>query len=88
MMTEAVQRGCAQDAMSDFEELKKVTEDCSKGQAREQEITKNREIHPREGKRDPEWTKRYVWGPLRRRRSRRMNLDETFRLPSLFTWRC
>ena len=88
MMTETVQRGCVQDAMPDFEELKKLTEDRTKGQVREQEITKIREIHPREGKRDPEWTKRYVWGPLSRRRSWRMNLDETFRPPSLFTWRC
>ena len=88
MMNETVQRGCVQDAMPDFEELKKSTEDCSEGQVREQEITEIREIRPREGKRDPEWTKRYVWGPLSRRRSWRMNLDETFRPPSLFTWRC
>ncbi len=88
MMNRSVQYGCAQDAMPDFEELKKVTEDRTKGQAREQEISKIREIHPREGKRDPKWTKRYMWGPLSRRRSRRMNLDETFRPPSLFTWRC
>ncbi len=87
MRNGSVQHGCAQDALPDFEELKNVTEDCSQGQVREQDITKNREIHPREGKRDPEWTKRYVWGPLSRRRSLRMNLDETFRAPSLFTWR-
>ena len=45
MMNESVQQGCTQDAMSDFEELKKLTEDCGKGQLREQEITKIREIH-------------------------------------------
>ena len=45
MMNESVQQGCAQDAMPDLEELKKLTEDCSKGQLREQEITKIREIH-------------------------------------------
>ena len=88
MRNGSVRRGCAQDAMPDFDELKKLTEDCSKGQVHEQDITKVQEIHPREGKRDPEWTKRYVWGPLSRRRSQRMNLDETFRPPSLFTWRC
>ena len=88
MMNGSVQHGCAQDATPDFEELKESTEDCCKGQVRGQEITKVQEIHPREGKRDPEWTKRYVWGPLSRRTSRRLNLDETFRPPSLFTWRC
>ena len=88
MRNGSVQHGCAQDAMPDFEELKNVTEDCNQGQLREQEITKIREIHPRERKRDPEWTKRYVWGALSRRRLWRMNLDETYRPPSLFTWRC
>ena len=88
MMNGSVQHGCAQDAMPDFEEVKKLTEDCNKGQVREQDITKNREIRSREDKRDPKWTKRFMQGPLSRRRSRRMNLDETFRPPSLFTWRC
>jgi len=88
MRNGSVQHGCTQDVMPDFEELKKLTEDGSQGQVHEQEITKIREIHSREGKRDPEWTRRYVGGPLSRRRSRRMNLDETFRAPSLFTWRC
>ncbi len=88
MMTESVQHGCVQDAMPDFEELKKSTEDCSEGQVREQEITEIREIHSREDKRDPEWTKRFVHGPLGRRWSRHLNLDETYRAPSQFTWRC
>ncbi len=88
MMNETVQRGCAQDAMPDFEELKKLTEDRTKGQVREQEITEIREIHSRENKRDPERTKRFVKGPLSHRWSRRMNLDEAYRAPSLFTWRC
>ncbi len=88
MMNESVQHGCVQDAMPDFEEQKKLTEDCSKGQARGQEITKIREIHSREHKRNPECTKRFVAGPLRGRWLRHMNLDETYRAPSLFTWRC
>ncbi len=88
MMTKSVQHGCVQDAMPDFEELKKSTEDCSQGQVRGQEITKNREIRPRQDKRDPERTKRIVQGPLSRRWWRRLNLDETFRAPSHFTWRC
>ncbi len=88
MVNRSVQDECAQNAMPDFEELMKLTEDCTKEQTREQEITKIREIHSRQDKRDVERTKRYVWGPLSRRRSRRMNLDETFRPPSLFTWRC
>ena len=88
MMNETVQRGCAGDAMPDFEELKKLTEDCSKGQVRGQEITKIQEIRSREDKRDPERTKRFVGGSVSRRWSRRMNLDETYRAPSLFTWRC
>jgi hypothetical protein len=88
MMNESVQQGCAQDAMPDLEELKKLTEDCSKGQLREQEITQIREIHSREDKWDADSRKRIVQGPLSRRWSRPMNLDETYRAPSLFTWRC
>ena len=88
MMTETVQRGCVQDAMPDFEELMKLTEDGTKKQVRKQEITKIREIHSRQDKRDPERTKRFVEGPLSHRWSRRINLDETYRTPSLFTWRC
>ena len=88
MMNETVQRGCAQDAMPDFEELTKLTEDCGMGQVRGQEITKNRELHSREDKREPELRKPIVQGALSRRWSRRMNLDETYRTLSLFTWRC
>jgi hypothetical protein len=73
--------------MPDFEELMKLTEDGTKEQDREQEITKIRETHSRQDKRDAERTKRFVQGPLSRRWSRRMNLDETYRTPSLFTWR-
>ena len=87
MMNETVQRGCVQDAMPDFEELKKLTEDCSKGQVRGQEITKFREIHSRQDKRNAERTKRFVGGRISHRWWRRLNLDETYRAPSLFTWR-
>ena len=41
-----------------------------------------------EDKRDAERTKRFVEGRLSLRWSRRMNLDDTYRAPSLFTWRC
>ena len=88
MMTETVQRGCVQDAMPDFEELMKLTEDGTKKQVREQEITKIREIHSRQDKRDPERTKRFVGGRLSHRWWRHLNLDETYRAPSHFTWRC
>ena len=74
--------------MPDFEELKKLTEDGTKKQVHEQEITKIREIHSRQDNRDPQRTKRFVGGRLSRRWSRRLNLDETYRAPSLFTWRC
>ncbi len=87
MMNRSVQHGCVQDPMPDFEELMKLTEDGTKEQDREQEITKIRETHSRQDKRDAERTKRFVQGPLSRRWSRRMNLDETYRTPSLFTWR-
>ncbi len=88
MMNETVQNEYAQDAIPDFEELKKLTEDCGKEQVREQEITNIREIHPQKDKRNPECTKPFVAGPLSGRWWRRMNLDETYRAPSLFTWRC
>ena len=87
MMNRSVQLECVQDAMPDFEELKKLTEDATKEQVRKQEITKIREVHSREEKRDPDRTKRFVEGSLSRRRRRLMNLDETYRAPSLFTWR-
>ncbi len=87
MMNGSVKHGWAQDTMPDFEELKKLTEDCSQGQAHEQGITEIREIHSREEKRDAELRKQISQGRRRRRRSQRMNLDETYRAPSLFTWR-
>ena len=84
MMNETVQNERTQVVMPNFEELKKLTEDCSQGQVHEQGITEIREIHSREDKREAELRKRISQG--RRRRSQRMNLDETYRAPSLFTW--
>ena len=88
MMNRSVQHECVQDAMLDFEELMKLTEDGTKKQVREQEITKIREIHSRQDKRDLERTKRFVGGRLSHRWWRHRNLDETYRAPSHFTWRC
>ncbi len=88
MMHELVQHECAQGVMPDFEELKKLTEDCSQGQVREQGITNIREIDSRQDKRNLELRKRFAQGPFSRQWSRLMNLDETYRAPSLFTWRC
>ncbi len=48
----------------------------------------NKTVQAREDKRDAERTKRFVKGHLSRRWSRRMNVDDTYRAPSLFTWRC
>ncbi|MCH9027714.1 MAG: hypothetical protein IIA05_11480 [Proteobacteria bacterium] len=87
MMNETVRFERTQIVMPDFEEQKKLTEDCSQGQVREQEITEIREIHSREDIRDAKLRKRISQGRRRRRRSQRMNLDETNRAPSLFTWR-
>ncbi len=88
MMIETVQRGYVKDAMPDFEVMKKFMENDGKVGICEQEIPEIREIHSRDDKQDPKLRKRFVQGPLSRRRSRHMNLDETFRMPSLFTWRC
>jgi len=41
-----------------------------------------------EDKRHAERTKRIVEGRLSRRWPRCMTLDDTYRAPSLFTWRC
>lgn len=87
MMNVAVQQGCARDTMLDFEELKKLTEDRSRRQVREQGLIKDREIHPQENKRDPERSIRFVESPLSDRWSRRMKLDETYRVLTLFTLR-
>jgi len=45
-------------------------------------------VQTREEKRHTERTKRFVEGSLSRRWSRHMNVDNTYRAPSLFTWRC
>ena len=87
MMTESVQRGCARDEISDFEVIKRLMEDGSKGTVRKQEITKNRENHALQDKRNVEREKRFESDRLNRQWWRRMNLDETYRAPSLFTWR-
>ena len=88
MMNRSVQHECVQDTMPDFEELMKLTEDGTKKQVREKEITMIREIHSRQDKRDLERTKRFVGDRLSHRWWRRLNLDETYRAPSHFTWRC
>ncbi len=88
MMVEMVHHGCVQDAMPDFEVMKKFMEDDGKVGICEQEISEIREIHSREEKRDSALRKRCVRGLINHRWSRLMNLDETHRMPSLFTWRC
>ena len=87
MMIEMLQHERAQDAIPKIEALKKLTEENEKEQVREQEITKNREIHSRQDKRAAERTKRFVGSRLSRRWSQYPNLDEAYRAPSLFTWR-
>jgi hypothetical protein len=76
-MNKMVQHDFEQDAMTDFEVMKKIMEDDS-----------IRKIHSPEEKRHPERTKRFVEGPLRRQWSQRMNFNDTCCAPSLFTWRC
>lgn len=88
MMNEFVQQECVQDAMPDFEKLIKLTEDGSRGQARAQDIARIHESHWRQDRWDRDRTNRIVHGALSRRWSQRLNLDETYRMPSLFTWRC
>ena len=88
MMNRSLQHGCVQDAMLDFEVMNKFMEDDSKRTNCEHERTKTRKTHSRQDIRDAEPTKRFVQGPLTRRWSRPMNLDETYRAPSHFTWRC
>jgi hypothetical protein len=41
-----------------------------------------------ENKRHAERTNRFAEGRVSRRWPRCMNLDDTYRAPSLFTWRC
>ena len=88
MMNETVRYGRTQVVMPDFEELKQLTQDCSQGQLREQGVTQIQETHSRQDKRYAVLRKRILQGPLSRRWSRHMNLDESYRAPSLFTWRC
>jgi hypothetical protein len=88
MMIETLQHGYVQDTMPDVEVMKKFMEDDGKVGICEQEIPENREIQSREHKRDPKLRKLFVHGPLRHRWSWHMNLDESHRTPSLFTWRC
>ncbi len=87
MMNETVKYERTQVVMPDFEELNTLTKDCRQGQVREQGITRIREIDSRQDKRNPECAKQFLAGLLSSRWSRRMNLDETYRAPSLFTWR-
>ncbi len=87
MMNRSVQHGYEQQVLPDFEELMKLTEDGTKEQVREQGITKFLENHSQQDKRGPERTKRFESSRLNRQWWQRMNLDETYRAPSLFTWR-
>ncbi len=87
MMIETLQHERAQDAMPKIEALKKLKEEIEKEQLHEQEITKIREIPSRQDKRYVKRAKRFKSSRLNRRWWQRMNLDETYRSPSHFTWR-
>jgi hypothetical protein len=87
MLIEPVQHECVQDAMPDFDVMKKFMEDDGKVGICEQEIMKNREFQSRQDKRDAQRTKRSVQDRLSRRWERHLNLDESFRAPCHFTWR-
>ena len=88
MMNETVQHGCVQDAMPDSNVMKNFTEDDRKGMIGKREIARLQAIHSRKQQRDPKQKKQSVRGSISRRWLRRMDLDETCRAPSLFTWRC
>ncbi len=88
MMMETAQREQVQDVLRDVEVINGLMKDNGQGVIRQQEITMNRQIHRQEDKRDAERTKRFVGGRLSRQWLRRLNLDETYRAPSHFTWRC
>ena len=88
MMNETVQHECLPDEMPDFEVMKQFMEDDSNAKICEQITTKIREIHAPEDKPGQQLRKRSAQRPLSLRCSRLMNLDETYRAPSLFTWRC
>ncbi len=64
MMNETVQYERTEVVMPDFVELKKLMEDCSQGQVREQGITKIQEIDSRQDKRDAVLRKRILQGSL------------------------
>ena len=87
MMMETAQREQVQDILRDVKIINDLMKDDSQGVIRQQEITMNRQIHRLEDKRGSQWAKRFMDGPVSRRRSRRMSCDESFRAPSLFTWR-
>ena len=87
MMNRSVQHQCVQVAAPDLEELMKLTEDCTKERVREPEITKFREINSRQDYQDAERTKRFVGSRISHRWWRRLNFDEAYGAPSLFTWR-
>ena len=74
MMNRSVQHGYEQDVMPALEELMKLTEDGTKEQVRDQEITKIREIHSRQDIRNTEPTKQFVGGRFSRRWSQQLNL--------------
>ena len=83
MMTETVKRGCAQDAVPNFEELKKLTEDREKEQIRQQEFMKNREIQLWHDRRDAQRRKQIVRDQLIRRWTRHTTIDNSCRVLSL-----
>lgn len=87
MMTETVQRGCAQDAVPNLEDLMKLTEDREKEQIREQEFIKNREIQLWHDRRDAQRTKQIVRDQLIRRWTRHTTIDNSCRVLSLYNLR-
>ena len=87
MMTETVQRGCAQDAVPNLEDLMKLTEDREKEQIREQEFMKNREIQLWHDRRDAQRTKQIVRDQLIRRWTRHTTIDNSCRVLFLYNLR-
>ena len=87
MMMETAQREQVQDVSRDVEIMNGLMKDNGQGMIRQQEFTMNRQIHRQEAKGDSQWARRLMDGPVSRRRSQRISYDESFRAPSLFTWR-
>lgn len=87
MMTETVKRGCAQNAVPNLEELKKLTEDREKEQIRQQEFMKNREIQLWHDRRDAQRRKQIVRDQLIRRWTRHTTIDNSCRVLPLFNLR-